>query len=123
MDKIRRELNRFTQSLSIGEAGKTVTQATNRSTSVTIDSLYGVITTNATSLAAAAEAQFTVNNSTVRAGDVVVISTRSGQTAATSIAVVTAVANGSFQITLTNLHAATADTGAMIINFAVIKAP
>lgn len=123
MDKIRRELNRFTRSISIGEAGRSVTQTTNRSTAVTINSLYGVITTDATSLAAAAEAKFTVNNSEVKAGDIVVINTRSGQTASTSIAVVTAVANGSFEITLTNLAAATADTGAMIINFAVIKAP
>lgn len=123
MDKIRRELNRFTQSLSIGVAGGAVTQTTNRSTAVTLNSLYGVITTDATSLAAGAEEKFTVNNSMVKAGDIVVISTRSGQTADTSIAVVTAVANGSFVITLTNLNGSTADTGAMIINFAVIKAP
>lgn len=123
MDKIRRELYRFTQSLSIGVAGGTVTQTTNRSTAVTLNALYGVITTDATSLAAGAEAKFTVNNSTVKAGDIVVINTRSGQTASTSIAVVTAVANGSFEITLTNLNDSTADTGAMIINFAVIKAP
>jgi hypothetical protein len=37
-------------------------------------------------------------------------------------AYVTAVAAGSFQITLKNGHASTADTGAAIINFAVIKA-
>jgi hypothetical protein len=35
---------------------------------------------------------------------------------------VSAVAAGSFDIRLTNLHASTADTGASIINFAVIKA-
>lgn len=103
-------------------AGAAVTQLTNRSTGVTINAICGAITTDATSLAAGAEATFTVTNSSVEVGDVVVVSLRSGATAGTSIPVVTAVAAGSFDITLTNLHAATADTGASIINFAVIKA-
>lgn len=103
-------------------AGGTVTQATNRSTGVTLSKLSGAITTDATSLAAAAEATFTVTNTRVEIGDVVVICSRSGQTAGTSFAYVSAVAAGSFNITLSNLHASTADTGAMIINFAVIKA-
>src|SRR3972149_2773737 len=103
-------------------AGSTVTQITNRSTGVTINAICGAITTDATSLAAGVEATFTVTNSAVAIGDTVVLSARSGQTAATSVPIVTAVASGSFYITLTNLHASTADTGAMIINFAVIKA-
>lgn len=102
--------------------GATITQSTNRSTGVTINAICGAITTDDTSLAAGAEATFVVTNSKVAAGDVVVICARSGQTASTSIPVVTAVADGSFSITLTNLHASTADTGAMIINFAVVKA-
>lgn len=103
-------------------AGGTVTQITDRSTGVTINKICGAITTDATSLAAGAEATFTVTNSAVAIGDVIVLSARSGQTAATSVPFVTAVAAGSFDITLTNLNASTADTGAMIINFAVIKA-
>ena len=103
-------------------AGAAVTQITNRSTGVTIDAICGAITTDATSLAAGAEATFTVTNSAVEVGDVVVVALRSGATAGTSIPVVTAVAAGSFDITLTNLHASTADTGASIINFVVIKA-
>lgn len=103
-------------------AGAAVTQLTNRTTGVTINAITGAITTNNASLAAGAEAAFTVTNSSVAIGDVVVLSARSGQTAATSIPFVTAVAAGSFQITLSNFNAATADTGAMIINFAVIKA-
>ena len=102
-------------------AGGAVTQLTNRSTGVTINTPTGAITTDATSLAAAAEATFTVTNSSVAITDTIVLSARSGQTAATSVPIVTAVAAGSFDITLTNLHATTADTGAMIINFAVIK--
>lgn len=105
-----------------GSAGSSVTQITSRATGVTVNALSWTITTDTTSLAAGAEAVFIVTNSKVAIGDVVVISARSGQTAWTSVPIVTAVAAGSFSITLTNLHATTADTGAMIINFAVIKA-
>ena len=97
-----------------------VTQTTNRSTGVTINSLVGQITTDATALAAGAEAKFVVTNSYVSAKDVIVINAASGQTADTSIPTVIAVADGSFTIQLTNLHAATADTGAMVINFIVL---
>lgn len=103
-------------------AGATITQQTNRTTGVTINTICGTIVTNATSLAAAAEAEFTVTNSKVAITDVVILAAQGGQTAGTSFAYVSAVASGSFKITLSNLHAATADTGAMTINFAVIKA-
>lgn len=101
--------------------GASVTQATNRSTGVTINANAGAITTNAASLAAGTEATFTVTNSEVGVNDVVLVCARSGQTAGTSVPIVSAVAAGSFDITLTNLHAATADTGAMIINFIVLR--
>jgi hypothetical protein len=102
-------------------AGGAVTQITSRATGVTLSKPCGAITTDTTSLAAGAEATFTVTNTLVAATDVVVVSARSGQTAGTSVPTVTTVAAGSFDITLTNLHASTADTGAMIINFAVFK--
>lgn len=102
--------------------GGAVTQLTNRSTGVTLNTLCGTITTDATSLAAGAEATFTVTNDKVTARDVVVVSATGGQTAATSVPVVSAVGAGSFAITLTNLNASTADTGAMVINFMVLKA-
>ncbi len=97
-----------------------VTQITNRSTGVTINAVVGQITTDATSLAAAAEAKFVVTNNKVTAKSVIVINAASGQTADTSIPIVTAVAAGSFTIQLTNLNASTADTGAMVINFIVL---
>jgi hypothetical protein len=102
--------------------GAAVTQTTNRSTGVTINAPCGTITTDATSLAAGAEAEFVVTNSFVEIGDVVVACIQSGPTAGTSIVAVRAVANGSFTLALTNLHASVADTGAALINFAVIKA-
>lgn len=103
-------------------AGATVTQITSRATGVEINAVSGAITTDTTSLAAGAEATFTVTNSAVEIGDVIILSLRSGATADTSVPIVSAVAAGSFNIRLTNLHASTADTGASIINFAVIKA-
>jgi len=102
-------------------AGGTVTQATSRTTGVTLNKTCGAITTHTASLAAGAEAAFTVTNSAVAATDTVVLSIKSGA-AATPLAWVSAVAAGSFQITISNLHASTAETGAIVINFAVLKA-
>lgn len=103
-------------------AGGAVTQASTRATGVTLDTICGTITGDATSLAAATRATFTVTNSKVTLRDTVVLSVVSGPTADTSKFFVTAVAAGSFDITAANLNAATADTGAPIINFAIIKA-
>ena len=104
--------------------GSTVTQATSRSTGVTINAMCGTITTHNASLAAEASAVFTVTNSFVEIGDVVVISQRSGAVALNTQVEVTAVAAGSFNVTVinNNVAAGTAETGAIILNFAVIKA-
>ena len=105
-------------------AGSTVTQATNRTTGVTINTVTGAITTNTASLAAEAAAAFVVTNSSVAIGDTVVVSQRSGSNGGNTNVYVSAVAAGSFTITVANNNAAagTAETGAIIINFAVIKA-
>jgi hypothetical protein len=102
-------------------AGGTVTQGSSATTGVTLSKPSGQITTYAENIAAAAEVQFTVTNTTVAAVDTVSVSIASGSTGGTTIASVTAVADGSFQITLTNLHASTAETGTLVINFNVIK--
>lgn len=103
--------------------GGTVTQITSRSTGVILNKPCGTITTDSTSLAAGAEATFTVTNSAVAASDTVVVSIQSGGTTPGSTWVhVTAVAAGSFALTVSNLHATTADTAALVINFAVVKA-
>ena len=49
--------------------GGTVTQATNKSTAVTLNAESGQITMNNAALAAAAEVSFTVNNDKVAATD------------------------------------------------------
>ena len=110
--------------LALTGSSAAVTQATNRATGVTIDSLIGSITTHNASLAAEASAKFTVTNSAVGIGDVVLVCIRSGNAALNTRATVTAVADGSFEITIVNgnVAAGTAETGAIVINFAVIKA-
>ena len=102
-------------------AGGAVTQATDRTTGVTLNKICGTITTHNASLAAGAEATFTVTNSAVAATDVVVVSLQDKSATALSIPFVTDVTAGAFNITLTNLDASTADTSASKINFVVIK--
>jgi hypothetical protein len=104
--------------------GSTVTQATNRTTGVTINALSGTITTNNASLAAEAAATFTVTNSEIAIDDVVIVSIRSGSNGGNTKAFVSTVAAGSFAMSIANDNpaAGTAETGAIIINFTVLKA-
>lgn len=105
-------------------AGGAVTQATNRTTGVTLSKPTGQITTNNASLAAEAAAEFTVTNTQVALGDVVVVSIQSGTNGGNTAVFVSVTAAGSFNLKVVNNNAAggTAETGAIIINFAVIKA-
>jgi hypothetical protein len=105
-------------------AGGAVTQATNRTTGVTLNKLSGTITTNTASLAAEASADFVVTNSTVAIGDTIVLSIQSGSNSGGTMVSVITVAAGSFTIRVHNgnVAAGTAETGAILINFAVIKA-
>lgn len=105
-------------------SGCAVTQATNRTTGVTCTGMSGAITTSTASLAAEATAKFTVTNTSIAIGDTVVVSQQSGSDGGGTIVHVTTVAAGSFQIAVHNgnVAAGTAETGAIIINFAVIKA-
>jgi len=104
-----------------GGAGGTVTQLTNRTTGVTLSKITGTITTNTTSLATSAAATFTVTNTLVGINDVIILNVRSGATNVKTTVAVTTVAAGSFNITVFNQDATTAEVGAIIINFAVIK--
>lgn len=118
-------LNTLTVISNIGYdigAGGTVIQATSRTTGVTLNKLCGTITTNTTSLAALAAATFTVTNSQVGINDVIIVSKRSGSTNVKTDIRVTTVAAGSFSITIHNIDAATAEVGAIVINFTIIKA-
>lgn len=105
-----------------GAQGTAVAQATDRTTTVICSGMCGQITTQATSLAAQTSVAFTVTNTAVVATDTVIVNVRSGPTGLKTIATVTTVAAGSFQVNLFNTDAATADTGAAILNFSVIRA-
>lgn len=99
-----------------------VTQATSISTGVTCSAYSGVITTVSQTVAAAGEAEFTVTNSKVAATDVVVACIKTHTSAGSFIVATSAVADGSFKLQLTNLHASTAGNNVLVINFIVIKA-
>lgn len=104
--------------------GASVTQATNRTTGVTINARCGTITTHNASLAAEAAATFVVTNNKVAIGDVVCVSQQSGSNGGNTMVHVVATAAGSFSIQVSNNNAAagTAETGAILINFVVLKA-
>ena len=102
-------------------AGGAVTQTTNRSTGVTLSKPCGVITMNTASLAAGDEVTFSVTNSLIVETDVIILSLTNPGSTGTPFAFVSSVGAGSFAITVTNMHAATACTGATLINFAVVS--
>jgi hypothetical protein len=100
--------------------GGAVTQETNKATGVTLNKVAGAITTDDAELAGGAEVSFVVTNSFVAATDVPVVAVKSGASTGTYVASVSAVAAGSFTITLSNLGSTASE--ALVLNFAVIKA-
>lgn len=101
-------------------AGGAVTQITTIATGVTLNKVTGQITTVAATTAAAAEDTFTVTNSAVAATDVVLMGTTYAG-AGTPLVFCKKVAAGSFDVTISNLHASAALDALLVINFAVIK--
>jgi hypothetical protein len=97
----------------------TVTQATSKSTGVTLNKTMGKITMNAASLAAGASVTFTLTNSTISANDVVIASISGGGTAGAYWPYVSSQATGSAVIGLWNSTGG-ALAEAVVINFAVI---
>lgn len=105
-------------------AGSTVIQITSRTTGVTINALCGTIQTDTSSLGSELSADMIVTNSKIAIGDVVVVSIQSGSNSTNTAVTVTTVTATTFTIKVSNNTAAggTAETGAIIINFAIIKA-
>ena len=100
--------------------GGTVTQATNKSTGVTLNTESGQITMNDAALAAAAEVSFTVTNSKVAATDVVVACHGSAGTAGSYLVNANAIAAGSFAVTVSNVSSGSLSE-AIVINFVALK--
>jgi len=97
----------------------TVTQATSKSTAVTLNKPAGRITMNAANLAATTNVSFTLNNSFISANDIVILNLSSGATAASYNLWVDSLGAGTVSITLRNTTAGGL-AEAVVINFAVI---
>jgi hypothetical protein len=98
----------------------TVTQATSKSTAVTLDKSMGRITMNNASLATATNATFTLNNALISANDTVILTISGGQATAGSYNVfANSLTTGSVSITLRNISGGTLSE-AVVINFCVI---
>ncbi|MBB3928749.1 hypothetical protein GGR43_004494 [Sphingobium jiangsuense] len=97
-------------------AGGTITQATSKTTGVTINTPVGQIITHNAALPGGAAARFTVTNSAVRATDIITVLAQNGDYEAKAFDI----ADGSFRIALKN------DTGgslsdAVTLNFAIVS--
>ena len=102
-----------------GEGG-TVTQATSKSTGVTLSKKCGQITMNAAALAADTTVSFTLTNTEVVATDIIVLNHVSGGTAGSYLLNAQA-GSGSASINVRNITGG-ALSEAIVIGFAIIKA-
>ncbi len=100
--------------------GGTVTQATDHSTGVTLNTHSGQITLASVDLADDADIEFVVTNSTVAATDVVVICLADNQDTGTLTVTIADVGAGVFTVLMSNQSGADAGNGACILNFVVI---
>jgi hypothetical protein len=101
--------------------GGAVTQLTSRTTGVTLNKLSGQITLVAGSISGLSSQEFTLTNSFIAATDVVLVSFKSGLTAATYDVTVTATAAGSCKISVHNVNNSATPTDTPVINFIVVK--
>ena len=98
----------------------TVTQATDKSTAVTLNKSAGRITMNNAALASATNVSFTLNNSFISSNDVLIVTLSGGiATAGTYNCWVNSMSAGSASITLRNISGGSLSE-AVIINFALI---
>jgi hypothetical protein len=110
-----------TGSLGYGTgSGGTVTQATSKSTAVTLNKPTGQITMNAAALAANTNVSFTLNNSLLTATDTILIHRGSGGSAGVYFCTADGVGAGSCSITVRNTSAGSLSE-AIVLNFTIIK--
>jgi len=101
------------------EGQGTVTQATSKSTAVTLNKPAGQITMNNAALAGNTAVSFTLTNSYISANDVVVLNISGGATAAAYTTYVSSMTSGSASLTLRNLTAGSLSE-AVVVNYALI---
>jgi len=97
----------------------TVTQATDKSTAVTLNRSAGQITMNNASLGATTNVTFTLNNSLISTNDIVILNVAAGATAGAYNCWVSGLSAGSATITVRNISASPLSE-AVVINFALI---
>jgi hypothetical protein len=97
----------------------TVTQATSKSTAVTLNKSAGRITMNNAALATQTHVLFTLNNTTLGPNDVLIVSVSGGGTAGAYWPYVASQTTGGAQIGLFN-NTGGSLSEAVIINFAII---
>jgi len=98
----------------------TVTQATDKSTGVTLNKSAGRITMNNAALAGSTAVSFTLTNSLISANDAIVVNVSGGGTAAAYTTYISSMTAGSAVVTLRNLTASTSLSEAVVLNFAII---
>ena len=109
-----------TQEIGYSAAAQgTVTQATSKSTGVTLNKSAGRITMNAANLGATSAVNFTLTNNLISTNDTLIVCVSGGGTADAYTAYVSSLAAGSAVITLRNFTAGILGE-AVIINFAII---
>jgi hypothetical protein len=101
------------------EGQGTVTQATSKSTAVTLNKPAGHITMNNASLGATTNVTFTLNNSYISANDILILNVAAGATAGAYNCWVSGLSAGSASITVRNISASPLSE-AVVINFALI---
>lgn len=102
-------------------AGGAVTQATDKSTGVTLSKVCGAITLNNASLADAATVSFTATNTAVAATDTVIVNHASAGTAGAYVVSANAIGAGSFKVSVRNVSGGALGE-AIVLNYSVIKA-
>jgi hypothetical protein len=101
-------------------SGGTVTQATSKATGVTLSKSTGQITLNAAALAADTTVSFTLTNTVIEAGDILILNHISAGTAGSYLLNAQSAA-GSASINVRNITTGSLSE-AIVISFAVIKA-
>ena len=97
----------------------TVTQATSKSTGVTLNKSAGQITMNNASLATATNVTFTLTNSLISANDILILNVGSGATAGAYNCWVSGLSAGAATVTLRNISGGSLSE-AVVLNFALI---
>lgn len=101
------------------DAQGSVTQATDKSTGVTLNKSAGRITMNNAALAANTAVSFTLTNSLISVNDAIIVNVSGGGTAAAYTTYISSMTAGSAVITLRNLTGGSLSE-AVIINYAII---